>query len=930
MKTLFLLLAVAAGVNGLAQKGTVAGTITDKSPNNVPLPFANILIKNTPTGVNSDENGTYSLSLDAGTYIIQFSFIGYETIERPISITAGETLTLNIALGAAAVTLKGVEIQSVRNREKETALLIEQKKAAEIRQSIGAQELSRKGISSVEEGLTKITGITKVGSRGLFVRGLEDRYNNLLVNDLAVPSNNPFRKIIPLDLFPTDIVGVIDVFKTFNPNIYGDFAGGTFNIATAKGSKSVTKVNIGAGFTIDNNLSDFKIAKDADGAKGFFGLTANDRMLPAIFGNSPTNRTLSGQQSLRAFKSGFDVSDKKSPLNTSIGLLHSEKFNFGNNEKFSYLLSLNFDNSYKVRKGADRTVINAGENGGIEFANDFEKSQYEYETNASALIGTNYKTDRLDLALNLFYLRTTVSSIEDQFGVSDNDEQNPNYFLRTNQLDQSDYLTAQISSKYFFGGGKSQSIRGGASFSKTSYQQPDRKFFGGTKLGDEILTSYGGNNFLRQYLDFDGSYYFSGMAEYALEFGDDAERKNRLIAGYNANASASGSSYRFVSTTSGGTFLSPANDIDRQIAMDLENGSFNFRESSNAQYKVKLRENTNAAYVNLLWHFGPKWQMSGGLRAEHAVRETNYRENGSFTDPFLKTGKDKFYILPSVNLKYAVDDNANLRLAAGITYTKPVTIEALPITYINADGTSMQGNPFLENSDNYNLDLKYELFPTNKEMIAIGVFTKKINNAIERAFSASAGGFQTTYFNTGDAVLYGAELEFILDFGRLDKTLSDLSFGFNTSLMQTRIDTSPTRTNSNGLVIGSVETHGSRELQGASKWLINSDLKYQFGFGDNWRNTISAVYSVFGKRIYSVGSTPYDHIYELPVSRLDLVWSSKVSEHFDLKLSADNILNPKSKLEIGGNNNAIYLERSRVLQDSRRGVGFSAGLSFTF
>jgi len=69
----------------------------------------------------------------------------------------------------------------------------------EIKQSIGAQEMSRKGVSDVEEGLTKITGITKVGSRGLFVRGLEDRYNNLLINDLAVPSNNPFSKIIPLD-----------------------------------------------------------------------------------------------------------------------------------------------------------------------------------------------------------------------------------------------------------------------------------------------------------------------------------------------------------------------------------------------------------------------------------------------------------------------------------------------------------------------------------------------------------------------------------------------------------------------------------------------------------------------------------------------------------------------------------------------------------
>src|SRR6187402_243367 len=117
--------------------------------------------------------------------------------------------------------------------------------------------MSRKGVSDVEEGLTKITGITKVDSRGLFVRGLEDRYNNLLINDLAAPTNNPFKKIIALDLFPTDIVSFIDVYKTFNPNIYGDFAGGTFNIQTSRAVKSITKFSIGVGYTTGNNLDDF-------------------------------------------------------------------------------------------------------------------------------------------------------------------------------------------------------------------------------------------------------------------------------------------------------------------------------------------------------------------------------------------------------------------------------------------------------------------------------------------------------------------------------------------------------------------------------------------------------------------------------------------------------------------------------------------------
>lgn len=917
-------------MTALAQKGTITGTITDKDMANAPLPFANIVIKGTTTGTTTDENGKYTFSIEPGTYTIEFSFVGYEPQEQQVTVAAGETVTVDKTLGTGSYTLKDVEIQATGSRERETALLVEQKKAVEIKQSIGAQEMSRKGVSDVEEGLTKITGITKVGSRGLFVRGLEDRYNNLLINDLAVPSNNPFRKIVPLDLFPTDIVSAIDVFKTFNADLYGDFAGGTFNIATSRGGKSVTKLSVSAGFTTNNNLSDFKMDADAKGAKGFFGLNGKDRMMPGIFGSIPSNPTLSGQQSLAAFKTGFDVEDKQSPLNTGIGLLHSEKFNLKNDGKFTYLLSLNFDNSYKVRRGADRTVSNSAANGAIEFVNDFENTEYHYDTNTSALISGNYKVGRIDLTANIFYLRNTTSTIQDQFGVSENNEQNPNYLVRTNQVDQSDYLTGQLLGKLALNENETQTLTAGVSASKTSYQQPDRKFYEGTKNGDDITVSYGGNNFLRQYLDIEGMGYVSGLAEYALKFGKKEDRKNQFTVGYNGNFSAAESSYRFISTTTGPTNTVSLNAIDQQINADLSANNFFFRESSNAQYKVKLAEMNNAGYATILLHPGTKWEVFAGLRAEQVSRETKYRTSGTFTQPYLKETFDKLYVLPSVNVKYELGEKTNLRFAAGQTYTKPVQIEALPITYINADGTVLNGNPFLENSDNFNIDLKYEFFPTNKEMLAVGVFGKRINNAIERSFQASAGGFQTTFLNTGNATLYGAELEFILDFGRINKTLEDFSFGFNTSLMHTNVKVNSLIRNFTGSYVPSTETHPDRELQGASKWLINADLKYQFKFSETWTNTATLVYSVFGKRIYSVGNFPFDHIYELPVSKLDFVWSSKLSDHFDLKFSADNILNPIVKMELGEDSNADYSESTRVLQDYKRGVGFSAGLTYTF
>ncbi|MEL1245610.1 carboxypeptidase-like regulatory domain-containing protein [Flavobacterium sp. DGU11] len=934
MKLKFLVITLLTFFAGLAQNATIKGTVTDKDMNNETLPFATVFVKGTNISATTDESGNYSLSVPAGTHTIVFGFLGYQDAIVEVTVAAGETKTVDQQLHSDSVQLNDVVIEKTFNREKETALLLEQKTAVEIKQSIGAQELSRKGIGDVEEGLTKITGITKVGSRGLFVRGLEDRYNNLLVNGLAVPSNSPFQKIIPLDLFPTDIVGVVDVYKTFNPSIYGDFAGGTFNIATSKGTNAITKLSIGIGYTTDNNLSDFKISQDANSSKGFFGLTGKDRALPGIFGEIPSNRTLTSSESQKSFKSGFNVDSNKSPLNSSIGFLHSERFDLKDDSKLTYLLSLNFDNSYTVYQGVNRT-LQGGDNTEIIYYNNFVTTDYRYKTNTSALVGTNYKNNRLDLSFTAFYLRNTENLIRDQFGVYENQKNNPNALIRTNQLDQSDYLTAQVNGKYFLTEDQNQFVRSGVSFSKTSYQQPDRKFFLGTKQSNnEILTSYGGNNFLRQYFDVSNNFYFSGMAEYGLKFGSEDIKQHQLTLGYNGNMSENETSYRFLSTFkaegSPSNFTTNIDDIDTQINSDLASGNFNFRESSNAQYKSTLSEGINGGYGSLLLHFGEKWEINGGLRVEQAQREIKFRENGSFNQPFEVKKFDKTYILPSLSVKYGLNEISNLRFAAGKTYTRPVLVEMLAITYINADGTSLSGNPYLENSDNLNADLKYEVFPTSTEMFSIGVFGKKIKNVIDRTFQANAGGFITTFLNTGDATLYGAEIDFILDLARINQNLADFSWGFNTSLMDTNLKVNDFVTNSNGTRTATVETHRERQMQGASKWLINSDLKYQFKFSETWSNTVSFVYSVFGKRIYSVGSIPYDHIYELPVSRLDFVWSSKLSDHFDVKFSAHNILNPKVRFEVGDENRAEFTESSRIISDYKRGVGFSLGLNYTF
>ena len=214
------------------QTGTIEGVLSDKEVNNEPLPFANVVIKGTTKGATTDFDGKYIIeNIPVGTYDVEFSFVGYEPVTVPgVKVEANKFTNVSTALGASAAALDEVIIQVQTSRERESALLLDQKKSIEIKQSIGAEELTRKAVTNVQQGLSKVSGIPNVQNRGVFVRGLDDRYNFLLMNGLPIASSDPDNKIIPLNYIATNIVSHVDVFKTFDGALYQDFAGATFQI----------------------------------------------------------------------------------------------------------------------------------------------------------------------------------------------------------------------------------------------------------------------------------------------------------------------------------------------------------------------------------------------------------------------------------------------------------------------------------------------------------------------------------------------------------------------------------------------------------------------------------------------------------------------------------------------------------------------------
>ncbi|WP_343610467.1 TonB-dependent receptor plug domain-containing protein [Chryseobacterium oranimense] len=843
--------------------------------------------------------------------------------------------------------IDGVVIQGSSNKKTETAVLGEQKKAVIQKQAVSAEEISRKGISNVEQGLTKVTGITTVEGRGLFVRGLEERYNYLLINGLGSPSNNPFQKIIALKQFPTDVVGKLNIYKTFNSNLYGDFAGATFDIETLTIDKAFSKIEFSVGVNTLSTFRDgFKVSEGTDGFKGYLGLNSRDKKLPSSIRDSrPSNYRFSGSESLSQFKDSWNVDNIKSLPNTSLGFTTVQKMKAGETGSLGILFSLNQSSEYSYKEGAKNQFKDFG--GVINLNNELSRKQYNFEIESSALLGLGYKNKGTAINLNAMYLQNVNNIIEDYYGYKNNQVQNRDIgFFRTNQQDLSRFLNLQLTASQKIG--DRHQVKAGGSYVINNYQQPDRKILEGSRQDangnmlpdNQLLLAYGGSNIIRQYLDVNSRFYGSAYGEYSVFLGEKGDRKDypmQLSIGYNGFADLRKTSYRFIfgkpNGTAGQSFIIDKNSPQDKFNQDLANNRFFFQEETDASnFFTSMYQFVNAGYINFNYKPSDSWDILIGGRYENDMTLIRFSEQAA--DKKTNLNKERDLFLPSLSIKKALNTKNNLRFSFSKTVTRPVLIETMEISYINPDNETIKGNPDIKLSDNYNFDLKWEYFPTNKEMFAVNLFAKRINNAIERSFvsSGDANGVTVTFYNAKKADLAGIELEGIMSLGRISESLDKFTLGANATFMYTDVERSEDqlkleRPNQN-FYTGELRKRG---LQGASPYTINADLKYETKTKNNLTRTLSLVYNVSGSKIYAVGTSGSDNFYEKPFHQLDFVYQEQISKNWNIKAGIQNIFNNRYKILLG-EKSYYNVETNGVntYTDYFRGVNFNLTVGYTF
>ena len=214
-----------------AMAGTVKGTVVDKQTRE-PLMGATIQVVGTSQGVITDMDGNFTLEAPNGTYRLEVRYVGYRDVQlNAVKITSAPVV-LQIEMESDAQALNEVSIVAKKNLEGERALQVERQQATLAIENLGAKEMTLKGISSVQEGVKKITGISIADAGQLIVRGLGDRYSITTLNGLPIASPNPDNKLIPLNLFPSSTVQNITVSKVYDASAFADYSGAHIDIST--------------------------------------------------------------------------------------------------------------------------------------------------------------------------------------------------------------------------------------------------------------------------------------------------------------------------------------------------------------------------------------------------------------------------------------------------------------------------------------------------------------------------------------------------------------------------------------------------------------------------------------------------------------------------------------------------------------------------
>ncbi|MDA9892843.1 TonB-dependent receptor [Flavobacteriaceae bacterium] len=903
-----------------SQQG-ISGTLINGDFNE-PLPFANILVKETGDGITSDFDGKYAFELSAGTYTLVFSYVGYETKEITNIIVNGDNYTTtDVVLNSAAEGLDEVIVTVEARRNTESSVLEIQKKSASLLDGISAQAFKKIGASNIASAIKSVPGVSVQGGKYVYVRGLGDRYSKSILNGVDIPGLDPDRNTIQMDLFPTNMLSNVLVIKSARADLPADFTGGVIDIVTKEfPNQEEFSVSVSTAYNPDmhfnsNYLSDKRSQTDF---LGFDDGMRKNKIANSFLGNTfdpRFNQTQEGLSTINKIANQFSPQMAPelgtSDLNYGFGISYGNQFKFGEDKSIGILGSLSYKNQQSVFENAQNNIYNFSPNKEVF---EFEENRIQSGTIgnqnviANVLLGTTYKSASTKIKFNALHIQngeSTSGSFRQLTRFSDFIDFNK-YNLEYTERSISNGILSGLHN-FSEGDFKVEWTLSGTlakvhdkDVRNTTFQDEEGVFsFQENTEPKRIWRTLDENNLVSK-LDATKRIQFLG-SNAVLKFGIYRSQKERdfSIAQYSVSST-------YTSEQDWSNYDGDPNQLfnpNNIIGPSNPDGSY-----INPQTTIRQDANLfNSKQFNLAAYVSNEFNISEKLKSILGFRFENYQV--LYTGENSQLGQiydnqkiiNKSNLFPSLNFIYSLKENQNLRFAYSLTTARPSFKEAsIAEIYDPLSNLFFIGNINIRPTYIDNFDIRYEAFGEKAQLFAFSAFYKNLTDPIEIGFVAASTSNYTP-LNLENATVFGVELELRRNINSLFPSVRNLVFNFNGSYIISDEKYSEDELKLRTLGLREGQTIGtSRPLQGQSPYLINTGLDYN---NQEKNIQVGLYFNVQGKTLEVVGDGFYPDVYTMPFNSLNFNLIKQFKGNRSLTFKITNLLNDERESRFEGFNN---------------------------
>jgi TonB dependent receptor/CarboxypepD_reg-like domain/TonB-dependent Receptor Plug Domain len=902
-----------------SQSGSIAGKVQD-AKNKEAVIGAIVQITGTTLGAATDAQGNFVINkVPAGLYTLKVSFISYKANEIPnVRVEADKQTAINTEITEESQTLNTVTVKARKNTSTEIAVISEIRQVQQIAVGVSAQQIARTQDRDASSVVRRIPGVSIMDDRFVVVRGLNERYNTVLLNDIITPSTEVDVKSFSFDLIPSTAIDRMLVFKSASADLPGDMGGGAIKIYTKTVPDGAgLSVGLATGFRSGTTFQN--VINHAGSNLDWLGFDNGLRALPAQFPNrSSVINYAASSDVIQRFK------NLPSYYNTQITSVMPD-----------FRGNINYQNRWFV-KDIEITNISYLSYSFANLSLPTEQSRYDFNARKiDTFVDQQFQQNtRLGAMSNWSVILNPRNKIE--FRNLFNQLSNKETVLRNganfeNNLDiqnaafrfeQRSIYSGQLSGTHELSAKSKLKWIGGLGY--TFRQEPDfRRFTSTRQTGSNQTFQVNLQQFESPTLQQAARFYskmdeVAGTGSVTLEqiLGKKDEDKTdeqltKLKVGIYSEYKDRYFSARWFGIVNpnriSGEILSqsPTQFFGSE---NLSPTRLYYAEGTNYDDKYTAQNLLAASYANLYVPFSDKFNVSAGVRGEYNRQQLQSRERGSGTK--ISVDNPVFSLLPSINLTYKANDKHVVRAAYSTTVNRPEFRELAPFTYYDFNfDVARRGNRDIKVATIYNLDLRYDFYPSKNELISIGVFNKQFRNPIEAAVFYNGSTVAFTVANAQSAYSRGVELE-------VRKSINkEFQFMFNLSLIDSDVRVSG-------------NNDFSRYLQGQSPYLVNTGIFYS---NDKKNLQANILYNVIGPRIFVIGDNVLSaNVYEMPRHVIDLNLTKNIGKRVELKLGVQDVLNQAFRLVQDTDRNNKITDTDGVYQTYRRGTNSSVGITYRF